>query len=117
MGLFSLSIVTIGIAITRTADIAATAKANGQPDPTYLWLWSTIQATLGEFSNMPVSTQTSTFAYPILQCTGAAVPFITLAEQTCTQLSSLRASQLSPNSSLNLHKSLFGLQRIHIING
>lgn len=48
MGLFSLSIITIGMAIARAADLTATRQTTGDPDPSYLWLWSCIQSTLGE---------------------------------------------------------------------
>lgn len=36
-GLFSLSIITMAIAIARTADIGATQKSNALPDSSYLW--------------------------------------------------------------------------------
>ncbi|CRG89903.1 hypothetical protein PISL3812_06942 [Talaromyces islandicus] len=45
-GLFSLSILTMAIAIARTADIRATQKANGLPDSSYLWFWSFLQSWL-----------------------------------------------------------------------
>lgn len=48
MGLFSLTIITIAVAIARTADLGATAKASGQQDPSYLWMWSAIQSSLGK---------------------------------------------------------------------
>ncbi|KAI0400452.1 hypothetical protein F4802DRAFT_584654 [Xylaria palmicola] len=46
MGVFSLSLVTIAIAIARVADIGVTQKSNGLPDSTYLWFWSALQASL-----------------------------------------------------------------------
>ncbi|KAI1429876.1 hypothetical protein F5Y12DRAFT_725958 [Xylaria sp. FL1777] len=46
MGIFSLSLITIGIAIARVADIKATQQSTGIPDSTYLWFWSALQASL-----------------------------------------------------------------------
>ncbi|KAI1288185.1 hypothetical protein F5Y03DRAFT_380094 [Xylaria venustula] len=46
MSIFSLSLVTIAIAIARVADIGSTEKTNGLPDSTYLWFWSALQASL-----------------------------------------------------------------------
>lgn len=48
--LFSLSLITIAVAIARTADLGATAKATGQQDSTYLWMWSAIQSSLGKLT-------------------------------------------------------------------
>lgn len=48
IGLFSLSLITIAIAIARTADLGATVLTGGQLDSTYLWLWSAIQSSLGK---------------------------------------------------------------------
>ncbi|KID97563.1 hypothetical protein MAJ_06435, partial [Metarhizium majus ARSEF 297] len=45
-GLFSLSIITMAVAIARAADIGATQKSNGLPDSTYLWFWSSLQSFL-----------------------------------------------------------------------
>lgn len=47
-GLFSLSLVTIAVAIARTADLDATKKSNDMPDSSFLWMWSVIQAALGK---------------------------------------------------------------------
>ncbi|KAH7323165.1 hypothetical protein B0I35DRAFT_427220 [Stachybotrys elegans] len=46
MGIFSLSIVIMGVAIARAADIEARQKSNGLPDSTYLWFWSACQSFL-----------------------------------------------------------------------
>ncbi|KID62980.1 uncharacterized protein G6M90_00g079820 [Metarhizium brunneum] len=46
LGLFSLSIITMAVAIARAADIGATQKSNGLPDSTYLWFWSSLQSFL-----------------------------------------------------------------------
>lgn len=43
MALFSLSVVTMAIAIVRAVDITRTKWVTGQNDPTYLWLWSAIE--------------------------------------------------------------------------
>lgn len=48
IGLFSLSLITIAVAIARTADLNVTKKASGQQDSSYLWMWSAIQSSLGE---------------------------------------------------------------------
>ncbi|KUL91762.1 hypothetical protein ZTR_01174 [Talaromyces verruculosus] len=45
-GIFSLSIITMAIAIARVADVGATQKSNGLPDSTYLWFWSSLQSFL-----------------------------------------------------------------------
>ncbi|KAI0543429.1 hypothetical protein F4679DRAFT_568787 [Xylaria curta] len=42
-GLFSLSIITITIAIVRVASIGLTKRPDGQDDVSYLWLWSAIE--------------------------------------------------------------------------
>lgn len=52
IGLFSLSILTIAVAIARTADLGATKKATGQQDTSYLWMWSAIQSSLGKWSTL-----------------------------------------------------------------
>lgn len=46
IGLFSLSLITIAVAIARTADLNVTKKASGQQDSSYLWMWSAIQSSL-----------------------------------------------------------------------
>lgn len=46
MGIFCLSIVTMSVAIARTIDINATAKANGLPDSSYLCFWYAVQSVL-----------------------------------------------------------------------
>ncbi|RWA05743.1 hypothetical protein EKO27_g9360 [Xylaria grammica] len=46
MGIFSLSLITIGVAIARVADIGATQKVNGLPDSSYLWFWTSLQMAL-----------------------------------------------------------------------
>ncbi|KJZ78261.1 hypothetical protein HIM_02299 [Hirsutella minnesotensis 3608] len=46
IGIFSLSIITMAIAIARAAAIGATQKSNGLPDSSYLWFWSNIQSCL-----------------------------------------------------------------------
>ncbi|KAK2616864.1 hypothetical protein QQS21_000242 [Conoideocrella luteorostrata] len=46
LGIFSLSIITMAVAIARAADIGATQKSNGLPDSTYLWFWSSLQSFL-----------------------------------------------------------------------
>lgn len=50
VGIFSLSIVTMAVAIARAADIGATQKSNGLPDSTYLWFWSSLQSFLCRYS-------------------------------------------------------------------
>ena len=46
-GLFSLTVVTIALAIARAIVINVTKKANGLQDPSYVWMWGTIQASIG----------------------------------------------------------------------
>lgn len=48
LGLFSLSVITIALAIGRIADLHATKKSNNQQDLSYLWMWSSIQSSLGK---------------------------------------------------------------------
>ncbi|KAK8037682.1 hypothetical protein PG991_001028 [Apiospora marii] len=43
LGLFSLSIITMVIAIVRVADIGSTRRPDGNIDNSYLWLWSFIE--------------------------------------------------------------------------
>lgn len=50
IGLFSLTIITIVVAIVRAVNITSTRQGTGQEDTTFLWLWSAIQAPLGEIS-------------------------------------------------------------------
>jgi hypothetical protein len=47
MGLFSLSIITMVIAIVRAVNVNSSRDGNGQDDATFLWLWTAIQASLG----------------------------------------------------------------------
>jgi hypothetical protein len=48
-GLFSLTIITMIIAIVRAAGVSAAKWENNQNDPTYLWLWSAVEACIGAF--------------------------------------------------------------------
>lgn len=48
IGLFSLSLVTVAVAIARAAILGATKWANGLHDPTYLWLWSAVEPCIGK---------------------------------------------------------------------
>lgn len=47
IGLFSLTIITIVVAIVRAVNIGATRQGTGQEDTSFLWLWTAIQAPLG----------------------------------------------------------------------
>lgn len=47
LGLFSLSIITMVIAIVRVASINLTRRPDGNLDSTYLWLWSFIEPCVG----------------------------------------------------------------------
>ncbi|KAK7972350.1 hypothetical protein PG988_006484 [Apiospora saccharicola] len=47
LGLFSLSIITMAIAIVRVADIGSTRRPDGNLDNSYLWLWSFIEPCVG----------------------------------------------------------------------
>lgn len=47
LGLFSLSLITIAIAIARVADINVTKRPDGNLDNSYLWLWSVIEPSVG----------------------------------------------------------------------
>lgn len=51
IGLFSLTIITIVVAIVRAVNISATRQGTGQEDTSFVWLWTAIQAPLG----MPLS--------------------------------------------------------------
>ncbi|KAI8947907.1 hypothetical protein F4801DRAFT_605025 [Xylaria longipes] len=44
LGLFSVSVITIVVAIVRTANANDTKVSNGQFDPTFLYLWSAVEA-------------------------------------------------------------------------
>ena len=56
MALFSLSVVTMAIAIVRAVDITRTKWVTGQNDPTYLWLWSAVEPCIGECNPPYLST-------------------------------------------------------------
>ncbi|OTA54022.1 hypothetical protein K449DRAFT_469708 [Hypoxylon sp. EC38] len=43
LGLFSLSVITMVIAIVRVATIGVTRRPDGNLDSTYLWLWTSIE--------------------------------------------------------------------------
>ncbi|KAK4209839.1 hypothetical protein QBC37DRAFT_449443 [Rhypophila decipiens] len=43
IGLFSLTLITMTIAIVRVADVGKTKWDNGQYDPIYLWMWSAVE--------------------------------------------------------------------------
>lgn len=47
IGLFSLTLITIVVAIVRAVSISATRQGAGNADTTSLWLWSAVQAPLG----------------------------------------------------------------------
>lgn len=49
LGLFSLSIVTMVIAIVRVASIGLTRRPDGNIDSSYLWLWSMIEPCVGTY--------------------------------------------------------------------
>lgn len=53
IGLFSLTLIIIAVAIVRAVNISATRQGTGQQDTTFLWLWSAIQASLGMQSLIP----------------------------------------------------------------
>lgn len=53
IGLFSLTLSTIVVAIVRTVDVSVTRRGTGREDTSFLWLWSAIQASLGMSSSDP----------------------------------------------------------------
>ncbi|KAI1171187.1 hypothetical protein F4777DRAFT_69679 [Nemania sp. FL0916] len=46
LGIFSLSIITVAVAITRVLSISDMKREDGQSDPSYLWLWTSIEQTV-----------------------------------------------------------------------
>lgn len=48
LGLFSLTLITIAAAMARAIETNVTKKENGSHDPSYVWMWGTIQASLGQ---------------------------------------------------------------------
>lgn len=46
-GLFSLTLITIAAAMARAIETETTKKENGVHDTSYVWMWGTIQASLG----------------------------------------------------------------------
>ncbi|CAN8095351.1 unnamed protein product [Discula destructiva] len=52
LGLFSLSLITVAIAIARVADISATTLGSGASgfgfNPKFLWLWTAVEPCVGE---------------------------------------------------------------------
>lgn len=61
LGLFSLSLITVAIAIARVADIAATTLGeNGagfQFNPKFLWLWTAIEPCVGKYTHIARNSQ------------------------------------------------------------
>lgn len=47
VGLFSLTLITIVVAIVRAVNISSSRRGTPREDTTFLWLWSAIQAPLG----------------------------------------------------------------------
>lgn len=47
-GLFSLSIITMVVAIIRTVMLDTTRRPDGNFDTSYLWLWSVIEPVVGK---------------------------------------------------------------------
>lgn len=56
LGLFSLSLITMAIAIARVADISATTLGSGTSgfgfNPKFLWLWTAVEPCVGESASM-----------------------------------------------------------------
>lgn len=50
VGLFSLSIITIVIAITRAVMVDSERRPDGNPDVTWLWFWSAVEPSVGMFA-------------------------------------------------------------------
>lgn len=51
-GLFSLTVITIAAAIARAIQTKVTEKANGSQDPSHVWMWGTIQASVGKYQDV-----------------------------------------------------------------
>ncbi|KAI5861436.1 hypothetical protein GGS23DRAFT_576801 [Durotheca rogersii] len=86
--LFSLSIVTITIAIVRVASIGLTKRPDGNDDVSYLWLWSAIEP--------PVAIIVSCFsAFPQLfaQSTRNMKPAFTPSETYLRMMSRIRSGK------------------------
>ena len=49
VGLFSLSIVTIIIALIRAVMVDSTRRPDGNPNVTWLWFWSAVEPSVGMF--------------------------------------------------------------------
>lgn len=62
MGLFSLTIITIVIAIVRASHVHGLRDGRRQDDATFLWLWSAIQAPFGRLSETGLDLITLTLA-------------------------------------------------------
>lgn len=52
LGIFSLSMITIGVSIARAATIVALQKSTGMPDSSHLWFWSSCQSFLCTYSRL-----------------------------------------------------------------
>ncbi|VBB79558.1 Putative protein of unknown function [Podospora comata] len=55
ISLFSLTLLTMLVAILRVVGISSAKWANGQVDPSYLWLWSCIETCIGMTVALPPS--------------------------------------------------------------
>lgn len=66
MGLFSLTVITMVVAIVRAVNVNSSRQGQGQDDATFLWLWTAIQASLGESPLPPIYTAlVKTAAHPL----------------------------------------------------
>lgn len=69
IGLFSLTLITIVIAIVRAVDISVTRRGTGREDTSFLWLWTAIQASLGMwFSDLTLTNLVQKFLANIDAC-------------------------------------------------
>ncbi|KJZ70911.1 hypothetical protein HIM_09704 [Hirsutella minnesotensis 3608] len=55
IGLFSLSIVTMVVAIVRTAMLSTNKRPDGNFDVSWLWLWSAVEPSVGKYNFVPKS--------------------------------------------------------------
>lgn len=58
IGLFSLTLLTMLVAILRVVGISSATWANGQVDPSYVWLWSYIETCIGRLIYTLLENQT-----------------------------------------------------------
>ncbi|KAI1451241.1 hypothetical protein F4805DRAFT_452121 [Annulohypoxylon moriforme] len=113
LGLFSLSIVTMVIAIVRVATIGVTRRPDGNLDNTYLWLWSSIEPAVAI-----VVSCLSAFPQLFTQSSRSQKPAFTPSESRLRMMSRIRSRKnrtkdtLAELGSVTQHTAAFDHSRV-----